>query len=87
MSDLDPASQDDKSAGRDFAGREDAIARRIGFELTEPSQPTDLRLLQHGENLIGSGFAERTSRLRHDFPHGQACDKRTSLPYHDKWQP
>jgi hypothetical protein len=37
---LDPACQNDKSAWRDFAGREDAIARRIGFELTEPPQPT-----------------------------------------------
>ena len=71
VSDLDPACQNDKSAGSDFAGRGDAIARRIGFELAEPPQPTDLRRLQHREHLIASGFDERLSRLRHDFPHGR----------------
>jgi hypothetical protein len=76
VSDLGPACQNHKSAWRDFAGRDDAIAPRIGFELTEPPQPTDLRRLQQGENLIPSGFDELTSRLRHHFPHGQACDKR-----------
>ena len=76
VSDLDPSCQNHKSAWCDFAGRDDAIAHRIGFELTEPPQPTDLRRLQRGEDLIASGFAERTSRLRHDFPHRQACDKR-----------
>jgi hypothetical protein len=64
-----------KSAWRDFAGRDDTIARRMGFELTEPPQPTDLRRLQRGEYLIASGFDELTSRLRHDFPHRQACDE------------
>jgi len=65
VSDLDPACQNDKGAWRDFAGRDDAVARRIGFELTKPPQPADLRLLQHGEHLIASGFGERMSRLRH----------------------
>ena len=74
VSDLDPACQNDKSAWCDFAGRDDAIARGIGFELTEPPQPTDLPRLYRGEDLIASGFDERMSRLRHDFPDGQACD-------------
>jgi hypothetical protein len=33
---IHPACQDNESAWRDFAGRDDAIVRRIGFELTEP---------------------------------------------------
>ena len=43
-----------------------------------PAQSTQARLrrLQHGEHLIASSFDERMSRLRHDFPHGRACDKR-----------
>src|SRR6516225_4536102 len=36
VSDLDPSCQNHKSAWCDFAGRDDAIAHRIGFELTEP---------------------------------------------------
>jgi hypothetical protein len=75
VSDLDAACQYDKSARRDFAGRDDAVARGIGFELAEPPQPTDLRRFQHGEHLIASGFDQRMSRLRHDFPHGQAGDR------------
>ena len=63
---IDPACQDNESAWRDFAGRDDAIVRRIGFELTEPPQPSDLRRLQHREPLIASRFDELTSRLRHD---------------------
>ena len=43
VSDLDPPCQNDKSARRDFAGRDDAIARRIGFQRAKPPQPTDLR--------------------------------------------
>ena len=70
VSDFDPSCQNDKSDRRDFAGRDEAITRRIGFELAEPPQPTDLRLLQHGEDLIASGFAEWLSGLRHGFPHG-----------------
>jgi hypothetical protein len=46
--DLDPACRNDECARRDFASRDDAIAPRIGFELAEPPQPTDLRLLDHG---------------------------------------
>src|SRR5580693_6458354 len=70
VSDLDPACQNHKSAWCDFARRDDAIARRIGFELTEPPQPTHLRRLQRGEHLIASGFDQRASRLRHDFHSG-----------------
>jgi hypothetical protein len=76
VSDLDPPCQNHKSAGRDFAGRDDVVARGIGFELTKPPQPTDLRRLQRREYLIASGLDKLTSRLRHDFPHGQACEKR-----------
>ncbi len=43
LHDIDLTGEDDKGAGRDFAGRDDAFARRIGFELAEPPQPTDLR--------------------------------------------
>jgi hypothetical protein len=41
LSDINPACEDDKSAWCDFAGCEDAIARRMGFELTEPAQPPE----------------------------------------------
>jgi hypothetical protein len=78
-SDVDPACQDNESARCYFAGRDDAIVRRIGFELTEPPEPPDLRRLQHREPLIASGFEKRISRLRHDFPHRQACDNRICL--------
>src|SRR6516225_5833192 len=61
VSDLGPPCQDSESAWRDFAGRGDAIAHRVGFELTEPPQPTDLRRLQRGEYLIASGFDKRMS--------------------------
>jgi hypothetical protein len=80
LSDIDPACQDDKTAWRDFAARDDAIARRVGFELTEPPEPTDLRRLQHREHLIASRFDQRMYRLWHGFPRGQACDKRTGYP-------
>jgi len=68
LHDIDPACQNDECAGRDFTGRDDAFARRIGFELTEPPQPTDLRRLQNGEHLITSGFDQRMYRLRHGSP-------------------
>jgi len=84
VSDLDPACQNDKRARRDFAGCDDAIARRIGFELAEPPQPTDLRRLQHREHLIASGFDQRMTRLRHGLPHGRAGDRRTLLANHDR---
>src|SRR5712691_6813161 len=50
LADIYPACQNDECAWRDFARRDDAIARRIGFELTEPPQPTNLRRLQDREH-------------------------------------
>ena len=65
---IDLACQNYECAGRDFTGRDDTFARRIGFELTEPPQPTDLRRVQHGEHLITPGFDQRVYRLRHGSP-------------------
>jgi hypothetical protein len=78
-SDIDLACQDNESARCYFAGRDDAIVGGIGFELTEPPKPPNLRRLQHREPLIASGFDQRMSRLRHDFPQWQAGDRRTLL--------
>jgi hypothetical protein len=71
LHDIDPACQNDDCAGRDLTGRDDAFARRIGFELTEPPQPTDLGRLQHREHLIAAGF-NQLYRLRHGFPQRRA---------------
>ncbi len=72
LRDVDLAAQDDESARRDLAGRDHAFARRIGSALAEARQPLDLRRLQHRKHLLASGFDQRTHRLRHRFPQGQA---------------
>jgi len=46
--DIDLACQNDECAGRDFAGGDEALARREEPAFTEPRQPIDFRRLQHG---------------------------------------
>ncbi len=79
LNNIDPASQNDESARRDLAGRDHALARRIGFALTEPRQPLDLVRLERRKHLIASGLDQRTYRLRHGFPYGFAARPRSSI--------
>jgi hypothetical protein len=72
LRDIDLAREDDEGARCNFAGCNEAFACRIGFALTEPCQPIDLRRLQHREHLIAAGFDQRTFGWRHRFPHGRA---------------
>jgi hypothetical protein len=67
LHDIDLACQNDERTGRDFAGCDEALARREKFAFTEPRQAIDFRRIQHGKHLIASGFDERMERMRHGF--------------------
>ena len=70
LHDIDAARENDEGAGRYLSGRNDMIARRIGFALPEPQQPIDLRRLEHGEHLVVPGGDQRLDGLRHFFLSG-----------------
>ena len=68
LTDVDLSLHDDQGAGGDFAGGDDALARRVSRALTEPRQSLNISRLQDREHLIVSGFDQRGHILRHDFP-------------------
>ena len=67
LADLDPSRQDEEGARRDVAGREDALAGRVGFALAEAPQPIAFRRCEHRKHLIASGLEERRHGWRHEF--------------------
>ena len=68
LTDIDLSLHDDEGARGDFAGGDDAFARRVSLAVTEPRQSLNICRLQDREHLIVSGFDQRGHRLRHDFP-------------------
>ena len=70
LTDIDLSLHDDEGARGDFAGGDDAFARRVSPAFTEPRQSLNICRLQDRERLIVSGFDQRGTDCGIILPYG-----------------